>query len=194
MGRATPALRRFSQQSRLYVRSIRFAARSGKVLAHGRLSISGPRSFTEAPSESASDSGAGSSDTRGSVESRSKYVFSVAAGVLPVSLNISRAGAAGTKRSAPVLWGPRAQQRTQRRESGKSQAPGPADVAAAETAALRIIRGAQRTLNRYSLARARPPLPRGFRPREAYGLRPACRRYRVFEVLRLGRRQAMLVG
>ena len=79
-----------------------------------------------------------------------RYVFSVAAGVLPVSLNISHAGAAGTKRSAPVL-GPvlgRSNAR-QRRESGKSQAPGPADVAAAETAALRIIRGAQRTLNRY---------------------------------------------
>src|SRR5205814_1293434 len=39
-------------------------------------------------------------------------VFSVAAGILPVSLNISHAGAAGTKRSAPVLGRPRAQQRT----------------------------------------------------------------------------------
>jgi len=79
--------------------------------------------------------------------SRSRtYVFSVAAGVLPVSLNISHAGAAGTKRSAPVLGRSNARQR---RESGKSQAPEPADVAAAETAALRIIRRAQGTLNTY---------------------------------------------
>src|SRR5437667_9249171 len=77
---------------------------------------------------------------------RAGYVFSVAAGFLPVSLNISHAVAAGTKRSAPVLGRSNARQR---RESGKSQASGPADVAAAETAALRIIRGAQRTLNRY---------------------------------------------
>ena len=149
MGRATPALRRFSQQSRLYVRSIRFAARSGKVLAHGRLSISGPRSFTEAPSESASDSGAGSSDTRGSVESRSKYVFSVAAGILPFSLNISHAAAAGTGRSAPVSGAAMDDSEASR---GSPLTPGPVDVAAAGTggtAALRIIRCAQRTLNKY---------------------------------------------
>src|SRR5213592_2901362 len=87
-----------------------------------------------------------------------RYVFSVAAGVLPVSLNISHAGAAGTKRSAPVLGRSNARQR---RESGKSQGPGPADVAAAETAetaALRIIRGAQRTLNRYALRGERVPV------------------------------------
>ena len=86
-----------------------------------------------------------------------RYVFSVAAGVLPVSLNISHAGAAGTKRSAPVLGRSNARQR---RESGKSQAPGPADVAAAETAAPRIIRGAQRTLNRYALRGERVPVGR----------------------------------
>src|SRR6266498_2055718 len=36
---------------------------------------------------------------------------------------------------------------------------------------------------------SRGPLPRGFRPREAYGVRPACRRYRVLEVFRLGPRR-----
>ena len=65
-----------------------------------------------------------------------RYVFSVAAGVLPVSLNISHAGAAGTKRSAPVLGRSNARQR---RESGKSQAPEPAEVAAAETIILSHI-------------------------------------------------------
>src|SRR5205814_9997556 len=87
---------------------------------------------------------------RNEPERRTPCVYSVAAGILPVSLNISHAGAAGTKRSAPVLGRSNARQQ---RESGKSQAPGPADVAAAETAALRIIRGAQRTLNRYRAGR-----------------------------------------
>src|SRR5439155_6365141 len=45
------------------------------------------------------------------------YVFSVAAGILPVSLNTSRAGAAGIKRSAPVLGRSNVRQR---RESGQS--------------------------------------------------------------------------
>jgi len=70
-------------------------------------------------------------------------MFSVATGILPVSLNILHAGAGGTKRSAPILGRSNVRQR---RESGKSQAPEPADVAAAETAALRIIPRAQRTL------------------------------------------------
>ena len=75
------------------------------------------------------------------------YVFSVAAGILLFSLNISHATAAGTGRSAPVSG---AAMDASEASRGSPLTPGPADVAAAGTAALRIIRCAQRTLNTYN--------------------------------------------
>ena len=87
--------------------------------------------------------------------SGSKYVFSVAAGILPFSLNISHAAAAGTGRSAPVSGAAMDASEARR---GSPLTPGPANVAAAGTAgtaALRIIRCAQRTLNTYPPSGAR---------------------------------------
>ena len=81
-----------------------------------------------------------------------KYVFSVAAGILPFSLNISHAAAAGTGRSAPVSG---AAMDASEASRGSPLTPGPADVAAAGTAAPRIIRCAQRTLNTYPPSGAR---------------------------------------
>ena len=85
---------------------------------------------------------------------RASYVFSVAAGILPFSLNISHAAAAGTGRSAPVSG---AAMDASEASRGSPLTPGLADVAAAGTAALRIIRCAQRTLNTYRASAHAPP-------------------------------------
>src|SRR5207244_800633 len=64
------------------------------------------------------------------------YVFSVAAGILPFSLNISHAAAAGTGRSAPVSG---AAMDASEASRDSPLTPGPAEVAAAGTIILSHI-------------------------------------------------------